>query len=354
MKTAVFYDLENISLPSKNGELDQAIKVLRQKIEASELVKDIVLQKAYISKTYPNLTQLEPVLKNHQIELVAVEAVSNAGRKKPNLVDFKMSVDVIATIATRRSITTVAVASGDNDFGFLCQQIKDMGRKLLVISRYAAMGEAMLKLCDDWVNLSEDSLPPNFIRRAIAKRISTDYSQTGFFQALGDFFHLLENDVLIRRYLSSVGISLHKFITLLHERISKFPDYNKLGFKNISSFMEVLLGDTNFECQGDILKYNSNKQPLSKNRLIDNVLCLPPGYTREKLFKYYDILTEIDQIEELLAYTNFMKHTGMLKYNSLCNKRTFRATIRKHTQGMMEKAGIVLDEAALTVIDKKL
>ncbi|MCL2495921.1 MAG: NYN domain-containing protein [Clostridiales bacterium] len=354
MKTAIFYDLENIALVIKNGELDQAINALRQKIEASELVTDIVLQKAYISKNHPNLAQIEPVLKKHKIELVAVEPISGVGKKKANLVDFKMSVDVVATIAANRGIKTVAMASGDNDFGFLCQHIKEMGKKLLLISRYATTGEAMLKLCDDWVNLSEEILTPKCMLKFIRKRISTDYSQADFLEALGDFLRALEDDLVIRRYLSSFGLPLPMFIAVLHERIAQFPKYDKLGFANISGLMEIVLSGTSFECKGNIVKYSESKPPLLINRLIDSILFLPPGYTREKLFEYYDVIAKIDQVDEFLEYVNFMKHSGMLNGNTLCRKRTFRATIREHLRNMMKKAGIALDEAALMALNKKL
>lgn len=354
MKTAVFYDLENIGLAGKAGELEQALTVLRQKIEASGLVREIVLQRAYISKTHSSLARLAPILEKHQIELVAVEPVLKAGSKKHNMVDFKMGIDVIATIAAKRSLATVAIASGDNDFGFLCQKIKDMGRKLLVISSFGTTGEAMLKLCDDWIDLRERTLTTNFIRQAITKRIAADDSPADFLQAFAAFLHAVEEDLLIRRYMASFGLPLNIFIEILHERISKFPKHGELGFANISGFMTVLLSGTNFECQGGIVKYNSSQQPLSQHRLLDNILCLPPGYTREKLFKYYDAVSGIERIGELLAYIEFMKRSGMLKGNELCGKRTFRATIRKHLRSITEKAGLVLDEAALADIDKKL
>ena len=37
MKTAVFYDWENIGLPSKNGEFAQSINSLLQKIKNNQL-----------------------------------------------------------------------------------------------------------------------------------------------------------------------------------------------------------------------------------------------------------------------------------------------------------------------------
>ena len=63
MKTAVFYDLENLGLTSKNSTFMQSISNLRKKIEASELVGEITLQKAYIRKDHASRGQIESVIR---------------------------------------------------------------------------------------------------------------------------------------------------------------------------------------------------------------------------------------------------------------------------------------------------
>ena len=184
MKTAAFYDLENMGLASKNGEFEKTFSALLKKIPGNELVGEIVIQKAYISKSHPSLQHIQTALNKHNVELVAVEPVSNIGQKKSNMVDFKMNVDVIATISPRRSIKTIAVASGDKDFGFMCQQIKDMDRKLLIVSRFETTGDAMLKLCDDWVDTGDQPLTPKFIHKIIETRIRFNSAGLDFYDAL--------------------------------------------------------------------------------------------------------------------------------------------------------------------------
>ena len=118
--------------------------------------------------------------------------------------------------------------------------------------------------------------------------------------------------------------------------------------------MEALLNDTTFEPKFGHVKYSSQREPLSQTYLLESIIRRPPGYTREKLFHYYDLLSEVESVDELMQYIHFMKRNGMLKENVLCYKRTFRATIRKHLRSVMSRAGVVLDEAALTESEKKL
>ena len=67
MKTAVFYDLENIGLAMKNGGFEPEIIALRKKIEASDLVGEIVLQRAYMRNTNGAIAHIKPVLAKHGI-----------------------------------------------------------------------------------------------------------------------------------------------------------------------------------------------------------------------------------------------------------------------------------------------
>lgn len=355
MKTAVFYDLENIGLTSKSGGFEKVISDLQEQIKASDLVSDIVIQKAYMRRTHHALKQIEPIVAKHKIELVVVESLSESVHKKANMVDFKMCIDVTAVIAAKRSIGTVAVASGDNDFGFLCQQIKDMGKKLLVISRFNTTGDIMMKLCDDWIDLSEQVLTPKFIRNAIETRIRGKKQSGDFYSSFINLLQALENDVLVRRYMATFGLPLSQFIMIMQKWELEFPKYGELGFANLSSLLEALLRETNFECRSGIMKFSGiNKKPLSQKRLIEGIIRLPTGYSREKLQKYYDLCAEVGNVDEFQTYITFMRRSGILKGSKLCNWRSFRATIRKHIRETLAHAGLVADEDALKEISKMM
>ncbi|MCL2857191.1 MAG: NYN domain-containing protein [Oscillospiraceae bacterium] len=355
MKTAVFYDVENLCLTAKNGDFIESITSIQQKVGESELTGDIILQRAYIGKTHSAFERIEADLKTCGIETVIVEPVIQVARKKTNMVDFKMSVDAIATIAAKRSIMTVAMASGDSDFGFTCQQIKKMGKKLLVISRFSATSGALLKICDDWVDLNAQSLTPKFIRKAIEVRVAVEKTESGFTGDFAGFLNALEADCLIRRYMSTFGLPFPIFTTIIQEKVAGFPKYSELGILRLTDFMEILLSGTPFQCRNGIVYYRAGrKRQPSQRQLIESILRLPQSYTREKLLSYYDIAAELENIEELLVYFEFMRRVGMISGNKLCQRRTFRASIRKYIRAVAKKAGLVLDEAALADVNERL
>jgi uncharacterized LabA/DUF88 family protein len=356
MKTAAFYDLENLGFPIKNGEFEQTFTRLLERVRSNALIGDIALQRAYISKSNGAIDHIKTVLQKFGIELVAVEPFSGSpAKKKTNLVDFKMMVDVVAIAAAKRSVTTIAIASGDNDFGFLGQKIKEMGRRLVVISKPDITGEAMLRLCDDWVSLTGQALPFKYTPKLIAARIVTDYNaELNFFPALCDFLSKLENDHLICRCMAETGLLASVFVDILRRRGIVFPNYEKLGFGKITSFLAVILRNTNFQFKGGSVFYNPGKQSLAPHRLAESLLGVPPGYSREKLMRCYDIVNDLDDVDEFVAYIGFMKRSGMLSDKGLCPKRTFRAIIRGHIQKVLADAGIALEKNALLELVKKL
>ena len=356
MKTAVFYDLENIGL--KNGELEKTLETVKEKIQNSVLTDSIILQRAYISKTHPTLPALEPVLKSLNIELVAVEQLSEtkSGKKKAqNLVDFKMAVDVIATVAAKRSISTVAIASGDNDFGFICRQIKDMGKNLLVISKYKTTGDAMLSLCDDWIDLSEYIPTPKFILKIINRCILKNCTQTDFSKTFSDLISRMENDLLVRRYLSQFGIGVVDFFKIVKSQDIHFPPHTDFGFAKLSDFANFILDNTKLIAINGVVFYRPDKKPIGQKRYIsERIIALPHGYTRDKFLKYYDILDGTENITEFLEYISFVKHNGVLADGKLCYRRNFRSTIRKNARRLLSKAGVIADETAISAINEKL
>ena len=358
MKTAIFYDLENIGLASKNGKYAEDFHAAQKRIKSSPLVGQIILQKAYMRNT-SHLPQIEPILQKLGVDLTAVAPISNKHQAKiANMVDFKMGLDAISTIARRHSIQTVVIASGDNDFGFLCQQIKDMGKNLLIASRFSITGDALATLCDDWIDLSPETAPlkPAKIKKIIDARITGSYEGQDFTSAFTHFINTMIQDNFIRRYLTNFGLPLFLFVNLLHERKIKPPCYKTLGFSSSTALAVALLQGSGFQYRGDTIFYTGEGAAfsLSQERLTEKIIELPSGYSTKKLLHYHDILSKVENIEELTEYIVFMKRSGVIQNNTLCYKPTFRATISKYLCQLLKKAGIAPSQNAIKEILEKL
>ncbi|MCL2565237.1 MAG: NYN domain-containing protein [Defluviitaleaceae bacterium] len=354
MKTAIFYDLENITLVTKQGKFEKAFIALQDKIKSSELVSEIILQKAYIRKTPRaeiKLDQMEPVMKKYNVDLVVVESLSN---KTKNMVDFKMGIDATEVIVRRRSIQTVAIVSSDGDFGFLCQQIKNMGKNLLVISKFSITGDALIKLCDDLIDFSDEQMKPSFMNKILDLRITKkNFAKEEPLSALNSFLSAMKEDDLTCRLMTRLGIDFSVFVSILQNRNINLPKYNKFGFPNVMSYMIFLLNNTGFEYKDNRVFYTGRTSPLSQSDLIENVINMPQGFSYEKLLQYYEVLTAVKNINEFTNYMNFMKRIGILKWNSLRPKRDMQNTISEYLQTLQEKSGLILEKGAVKKIEEK-
>jgi len=353
VKTAVFYDLENIGFTYKSATFEKDFLFLQNNIKKSDFVGEIILQRAYMRKN-EHVPFIESVLTQHKVELVLVEPVSNTSKKKTNLVDFKMGIDVTATVLRKRSVETVAVASGDSDFGFLCQQIKEMGKNLLIISNFNITGNILLDICDDWVSVKKQKIKPGVIESTINTRLIIEYKDVEFFEAFSSFLGAMASDPFVRHCMREFGLPLPMFVSILKKHGIALPKYQELGFINITALVSVLLQKTGYECRYEKIYLLSKKELSSQENLLDSIISKPHNYSREKMLHYYDVLSQADSINELMEYAELMKRLGMIKQNDLCYKRTFRASIRKHIRGLFEKANIDLDEDALKSIISKL
>lgn len=298
MKTAVFYDLENIGLSCKDESMAQFFHNTIAKIRSSDIVDEIALQRAYISKGSDVLPYVHNVLKNEGIELIEVEPVCGAARKKANMVDFKMDVDVIATVAAKRSLQTIAIASGDRDFGFMCRQIKDMGRKLLIVSKFNNTGEGLVRICDDWIDLSEHPLTTKFIGKAIATRVNLDCSEMDFYTAFHAVLSAFEADPLIKRCMTNFGLPFSQFVHIING-YKEIPDGQALELSTKGELIKLLLYDTAFSQRSGIVKFVGGRTCPTPDFLATQIAKLPPGYSGEKFLYYYDILNDVDDISML-------------------------------------------------------
>jgi len=340
MKTAIFYDLENIGLSTKSDKFEENFLSVLDKIKQSSLVGQIILQKAYMRKM-PHSEEYKNILAKHNVELFAVEApLIRQPSKTANMVDFKMGIDTTAAIFRKRSIETVVIASGDNDFGFLCQQVKDMGKKLLVVSHFLLTGGAILQICDDWIDLTPKPIQPKQIQKIIDTRLTKNYKDYDFIDAFTHFMSSLIDDPFIRRYMSNYGIPASLLMTMAQNRSIKFPSFYNLGYSSITPLLAALLHGSQFEYKSGSFFYTQNDAPITQDALIEKTIRPPYDYSTKKLMHYHDTLSQIENIDELSAYIALMRRLGMLQNNKLCYKPTFRSTIRKHLQDILQKSGI--------------
>ena len=235
MSTAIFYDLENISkftAPKNYGEFKDSVKMMCD----SELVDDIVLQRAYISTTHPAYIKYNKFLNSMGIEICAVDPNTNS--KKANLVDFKMNVDCIAYSLSNK-IDTVVIATGDADFGFLCEELKNYGINVVVASYGITTNKSIIMLSDDWVDFSgEYSLCD--INELMTERIHPD-EPIDYKAAVRGVLEAMLSDKLVKRYMAMERFDLD-MLRSFTEKFYKAPRLEEISYIDFVSLLTPGIG----------------------------------------------------------------------------------------------------------------
>lgn len=346
MSTAVFYDLENISkftAPKNYGEFKDSVKMMCD----SELVDDIVLQRAYISTTHPAYIKYNKFLNSMGIEICAVDPNTNS--KKANLVDFKMNVDCIAYSLSNK-IDTVVIATGDADFGFLCEELKNYGIHVVVASYGITTNKSIIMLSDDWVDFSEEYSLCD-INELMASRISLD-EPIDYKAAVRSVLEAMLSDKLIKRYMAMERFDL-EMLRSFTEKFYKAPRLEEISYMDFISLLVLGIEVDFINKNGRILIVPASEAvpepPLSIYEIISG---MDFEFSIERFRAWHSWFEEnIDSINELVYYMNFMTRNKLLNID---DENTSIVPQRKCAAALIEHTGLALSLLNIKPEEKEL
>lgn len=346
MSTAVFYDLENISkftAPKNFGEFKESFQMICD----SELVDDVVLQRAYISTTHPAYIKYNRFLNSTGVEICAVDP--NMNSKKANLVDFKMNVDCVA-YALSNNIDTVVIATGDADFGFLCEELKAYGKKVVVASYGITTNKSIIMLSDDWVDFSGEYLLCD-IHELMDARIHIN-EPVDYKDALCSVIEAMLNDNLIKRYMSMERFDLD-MLRNFTERFCKAPELEDMSYYEFVSL--IISGHKVFflEKNGRLFLLPSDEAiPEPSLSLYELVTGTDYDFSAQRFKAWHTWFEEnLESVNELVYYINFMVKNELLKLDGdkaeLIPKRKCAAALLEHAAEAVSQLNIKPEEKEL-------
>ena len=312
MSTAIFYDLENISVftaPKNYGEFIKSV----EEIKRSPLVDEITAQKAYISLTHSAYIKYKNFLDSTGIEICGVDPKMNA--HKSNIVDFKMNVDITAyTIAN--NIDTVVIATGDGDFGLLCEELKHMGKKVVIASYGITTNKSIVLLCDDWIDFSGKYVLcgiDELCRKRFAFISCGDYRK-----AVKRLVQMIRDDVLVSRYMRRSGIKISEFVSLA-ELMCAAPELKGTGIAE-DEFLRLLLDGENIDIvnsrDGKRVVFSEKPREKSIFALYELLAGLDDEFSKDRFRIWHEWFSDnIESVPELIYYFNFLVNNSMLEIN---------------------------------------
>ena len=363
MKTAVFYDIENIGLTKNN--IDEIIS----SIKTSPYAEKIFIQNCYAVNKEKWSPEFLELLKKKKINMVDVKLqTTKNGKKKPNQTDLKMYSDIMKLVTKHRSIETVALVTGDGDFRFLLDTLKELGKNIILVTCGTSRASVLTDYCDDWIDLQGNyKIYDCIIEKWYNEVKNNNYTQMDSLLAVRKFIYDSAAIPLIHRLITNKIIDtniLLRIFSKIHRRINN----QRLGFNTWTGLLSHVLVGTDFEITElteyvKILSIIEDKTIIAPEKynpeaLYKNVLHSDQKmYSKKKMIKWINRLSKYSdkQLLEFIYYSKLMLDNNLIQNNELiANEDNYSDLLIAALKRKMSESGCSCDEAILKKLKEDL
>lgn len=148
--TAIFYDIENLTMGRSNPNLNFSLKLIQDNLKRTNLVKKIAVQYAYADWSDTRLKSLRPEIQELGIQPVQI---FDFGPKK-NAADIQLAIDVIELIALRPNLQVFVIVSGDGGFASLANKLHEYGKTVIGCAYEDHSNRFLKSVCDYFIPVS--------------------------------------------------------------------------------------------------------------------------------------------------------------------------------------------------------
>lgn len=143
-QVATFIDFENVAIWAEENFYDLDLKKIMEYLQSRG---PVVIKRAY--GDWSRFSKYRDDMVNNSIDLVQMYSI----RSGKNRADIRLALDAFDTAIHRDQITTIAIVSGDSDFGELASKLREYGKYILGIGPRAITHPLLVKSCDEFIYL---------------------------------------------------------------------------------------------------------------------------------------------------------------------------------------------------------
>jgi len=151
--TAVFYDIENLLKGHSLSTSSISLKSIFQEIERLEIVKRILVQKAYADWSNRELSTMKREINELGIEPIQIFGFSYYYKK--NAADIQLAVDSIDLAYTRTSIDVFVIVSGDGGFSAVAKKLHEYGKYVVGCGYESSTNQVLESVCDYFITIDD-------------------------------------------------------------------------------------------------------------------------------------------------------------------------------------------------------
>ncbi|MEO1558315.1 MAG: NYN domain-containing protein [Cyanobacteria bacterium J06632_19] len=236
--TVILYDIENLTLGSRNPQFHFSLEDIIGKIKSYNLVNKIAGQYAYADWSNRKLYRIKSDIQKFGIEPMQIFGFSS----HRNAADIQLVIDAVELIHSKPSLEVFAIVSGDGGFSCLAKKLHEYG-KIVIGSAYENQTNRLLPaVCDYFVRLPDPFQP----RKEIDNPTSTFEPPQLRNNPHQEVLNYLRTNQDYQSSLRQEGVELSVIGQVFKDRIPGF-NYQELNFRRFQTFLNSIIQGTDFQ-----------------------------------------------------------------------------------------------------------
>ncbi len=145
--TAIFYDIENLTMGRSNPNLNFSLKQIQTNLENTNIVNKIAIQCAYADWSDYRLRLLKNEIQELGIEAIQIFDYSH----KRNAADMQLAIDVMELAQSRPTLEVFVIVSGDGAFAALAKKLHEYGKTVIGCAYEVQINRILKSVCDHFI-----------------------------------------------------------------------------------------------------------------------------------------------------------------------------------------------------------
>jgi uncharacterized LabA/DUF88 family protein len=261
--TAIFYDIENLTMGRSNPNLNFSLKQIQTNLEKISLVNKIAIQCAYADWSDSRLRLLKNEIQELGIESIQIFDYSH----KRNAADMQLAIDVMELAQSRSTLQVFVIVSGDGAFASLAKKLHEYGKTVIGCAYEGNVNRVLKSVCDHFLPIPAPQAKVEYIQ--ITEVNNDSNLNDDIFVITKKVLQGLKQNNEQASQLRQGGIPMSQVHQILRNKIPDFDQKREQHNSKLTSFVKKAL-----EGKDISLCIDNNKLILKEtlNTSLDNSL----------------------------------------------------------------------------------
>ncbi|MEH2225112.1 NYN domain-containing protein [Nostoc sp.] len=243
--TAIFYDIENLTMGRNNPNLNFSLKEIQINLENTTLVNKIAIQCAYADWSDSRLRPLKNEIQELGIEAIQIFDYSH----KRNAADMQLAIDIMELAQSRPMLQVFVIVSGDGAFAALAKKLHEYGKTVIGCAYEGQINRILKSVCDCFIPIPNPQVTIEDI--SINEVTSESLLNDDILIVTNKLLQDLKQNIEQLSQLKEGGIYLNQIYHILKDNIPNFDQKRKQHGYKLAKFLKKVIEGTDICLSSD-------------------------------------------------------------------------------------------------------